>query len=219
MPRQKPKNKIIIGLTGSFGSGKTTVAKILSSCGARIIDADKIARGCFNRKNKIYKRVVSVFGEGILSADKNIDRCQLGKIVFSDKKLLGKLNNIVHPEVIRIIKSKINSVKKGVIVLDAPLLLEAGLRKMVDSLVVITISKDKQFSRLIKKTFLERADIARRIKYQIPLRVKARLADFIIDNNGSLAETRKQVKELIMKLTPRPAGLGVNFLPRKKREN
>lgn len=208
MLKPKRKNKIVIGLTGSFGSGKTTVAKILSSYGIRIIDADKIARSCFNRKNKIYRRVVSVFGDKILGPGRNIDRSKLGKIVFSSQELLGKLNRIVHPEVIRIIKLKINSVKKGVIVLDAPLLLEAGLRKAVDSLVVVTISKDKQFSRLIKKTSLKRADIARRIKYQIPLRVKARLADFIIDNNDSLAETRKQVKELIMKLrenlTPRP---------------
>ena len=200
MLKPKRKNKIVIGLTGSFGSGKTTVAKSFVVYGGRVIDADQIARGCFNRKNKIYKRVVSVFGDKILGPDKNIDRSKLGKIVFSSQKLLGKLNRIVHPEVIRIIKSKINSVKKGVIVLDAPLLLEAGLRKMVDSLVVVTAGKGEQFSRLIKKTSLKRADIERRIKYQIPLRVKARLADFIIDNNGSLAETRKQVKELIMKL-------------------
>ena len=205
MPRQKRKNKIVIGLTGSFGSGKTTVARILSSCGASIIDADKIARSCFSRKNKIYKKVISAFGGKILTADKNIDRRKLANIVFNDRELLRKLNSIVHPEVIGIIKSKINSKKKGVIILDAPLLLEVGLRNEVDSLVVVTINKGKQLNRLIKKTSLKRADILQRIKYQIPLRVKARLADFIIDNNGSLSETRKQAKELIMKLTPRLA--------------
>jgi dephospho-CoA kinase len=200
MLRQKQKNKIVIGLTGSFGSGKSTVAGIFSSYGAGIIDADKIARGCFNRKNKIYKKVISAFGNKILGADKNIDRHKLAKIVFNNKKLLEKLNNIVHPEVARIIRSKISSKKKGVIVLDAPLLLEAGLRNALDYLVVVTLNKARQFSRLIKKTSLKKADIAKRIKYQIPLRAKARLADFIIDNNGSLKNTRKQVAQIRRKL-------------------
>ena len=200
MPRPKQKNKIVIGLTGSFGSGKSTVAGIFSSYGAAVIDADKIARGCFNRGKKIYKKVILAFGNKILGADKNIDRHKLAKIVFNNKKLLGKLNNIVHPEIIRIVRSKISSKKKGVMVLDAPLLLEAGLQNAVDFLVVVTLDKDKQFSRLIKKTSLKKADIAKRIKYQIPLRAKARLADFIIDNNGSLKNTRKQVAQIRRKL-------------------
>ncbi|MFA5063393.1 MAG: dephospho-CoA kinase [Candidatus Omnitrophota bacterium] len=219
MPKQKQRNKIVIGLTGNFGSGKSTIARIFSAYGSKIIDADEIAHSCFSRKNKVYKKTISMFGAKILTPDKNIDRHKLARIVFNDKKLLGKLNSIVHPEVIRIIKSKINSKKKGVIVLDAPLLLEAGLRNMVDRLLVAEVTRDTRIKRLLGKRSLSRMDIAKRIRFQIPDNAKARLADFIIDNNGSLAETRKQVKELIMKLTLRPSGLGVNFLPRKKREN
>ncbi len=223
MPRQKQKNKIVIGLTGSFGSGKSTVSGILAAYGAKIIDADKIAASCLTPGSEIYGKVISVFGDKAIGKGKEIDRLALAKIVFNDTKLLRKLNGIVHPEVIRIIKSRMNSKKKGVIVLDAPLLLEAGLKNAVDKLIVVTINRDTQVKRLLKKTSLKKADILKRIKSQIPLRAKTRLADFIIDNSGSMLETKRQVKRLIVKmranLTPRPAGLGVNLQPSKKRAN
>jgi dephospho-CoA kinase len=206
MAKQKLNKKVVVGITGNFGSGKSTVARLLASYEAKIIDADKIAHRCLSRGNKVYRKIVSVFGDTILGKNKEIDRCRLGKVVFGDKKLLKKLNGIVHPEVIRIIKSKINSKKKGVMVLDAPLLLEAGLRSAVDKLIVVTINRDTQIMRLLKKTSLKKADILKRIKSQIPLRAKARLADFIIDNNGSLAKTRKQVKGIIVNWQPKKEG-------------
>ena len=199
MLKQK-NNKVIIGLTGSFGSGKSTVAGIFASYGAKIIDADKIARGCFRRAGRIYKKIISAFGAGVISKDRQIDRGELSKLVFSDKKKLRKLNSIVHPEVIRIIKTKINAIKKGVIILDAPLLLEAGLRNKVDKLIVVTAGRDRQLKRLLKKGSLDRAGILKRMEFQIPFRVKARLADFIIDNSGTLEKTRKQAAEIRRKL-------------------
>lgn len=198
MPRQKPKNKLVIGVTGSFGSGKSSVARIFASYGARVIDADKIARASLKRGGEAYNKIISIFSDKVLSAGKNIDRPKLAEIVFNDKRLLRKLTGIVHPEAIREIKSDINSKKKGVIILDAPLLLEAGLKQAVDRLVVVTLDRDTQIKRLLRKTHLSKADILKRIKLQIPLRAKARLADFIIDNSGSLAETRKQVKSILM---------------------
>ena len=200
MPRQKQNKKIIIGLTGSFGSGKSTVAGILAAYGAKIIDADKIAASCLIPGSGIYKKVISAFGDKVISKGKAIDRPALARIVFSDQQLLRKLNSIVHPEVIRMIKAKMNSKKKGVLVLDAPLLLEAGLKNAVDKLIVVTINRDTQVKRLLKKTSLKKAAILKRIKSQIPLRAKARLADFIIDNSGSLQSTRKQVAQIRRKL-------------------
>ncbi|MFH0855774.1 MAG: dephospho-CoA kinase [Candidatus Omnitrophota bacterium] len=219
MPRQKQENKIVIGLTGSFGSGKSTVAKLFSFYGASVIDADKIARSCLIRGGKVYNKIISAFGDKVLSADKNIDRRALAETVFNDKRLLRRLNRIVHPGVIWIIKSGINSRKKGVIILDAPLLLEAGLKDAVDSLIVVTIDKDKQFSRLAKRAFLRKPDILKRIKSQISQDEKLRFADFIINNSGSLAETRKQVKGIVTKLIPCPAKrlkLGISFSSKKK---
>ena len=205
MPKPKKNNKIVIGVTGGFGSGKSTVARALAAYGARVIDADKIARSLLRPGSGIYQKVIAVFGAESIGRAREIDRAALAKIVFSDKKLLQKLNGIVHPEAIRMIKTKINSQKKGVIVLDAPLLLEAGLKKMVDQLIVVVASEDTQVQRLLKKTSLAKADILKRIKSQIPLRAKARSADFIIDNNGTIAETRKQVKEIVTKLIPHPS--------------
>jgi dephospho-CoA kinase len=200
MPRPRKDNKIIIGLTGSFGSGKSTVAGIFAAYGARVIDADKIARAAVRPGSKVYKKIVSSFGSRVLAEGKAIDRRKLAGLVFNDPKQLKRLNAIIHPEVIRIIKAKINSIKKGVLVLDAPLLLEANLKRMLDCLVVVKISRDKQFSRLVKRRSLKRADILKRIKSQISQKMKLRFADFIINNSGSLANTRKQVAQIRRKL-------------------
>jgi len=200
MPRPRKNNKTVIGLTGSFGSGKSTVAGIFAAYGARVIDADKIARAAVRRGSKVYKKIVSSFGSRVLAKGKVIDRRKLAGLVFNDPKQLKRLNAIIHPEIIRIIKAKINSIKKGVIVLYAPLLLEANLKRMLDCLVVVKISRDKQFSRLVKKRSLKRADILKRIKSQISQKRKLRFADFIINNSGSLASTRKQVAQIRRKL-------------------
>lgn len=197
MTRRAPdKQKFVIGVTGSFGSGKTTVARILKSYQTRIIDADKLAHSLLNPGTDTYRRIIASFGKGILKDNKRIDRRKLAGIIFDDKRLLKRLNRIVHPAVIRIIKGRIRGSRAKVIILDAPLLIEAGLRGMVDKLIVVRTSRDKQIKRIQKKTSLRKSDILKRIGYQIPLREKARLADFIIDNSGTLTETRKQVKEI-----------------------
>lgn len=197
MKKQSPgKGKIILGLTGSFGSGKTTVAGILGSFGAKVIDADKIAHSLIRPESKIYKKIVNAFGRGILKGNKAISREKLAKIVFSNKSLLRRLNGIAHPEVIRVMRQKIKTSSASVIILDAPLLIEAGLGKIVDKLIVVTITGKKQIERISKKTGLKRQDILKRIKAQIPLRNKIRVADFVIDNNGTIKKTKKQVEEI-----------------------
>lgn len=197
MKKQSRDNKrIILGLTGSFGSGKTTVAKIFKSFGAKLIDADRIAHGAIRPKTKVYKAIISAFGRDILKKDKSIDRYKLAKVVFNDRNSLKRLNKIVHPEVIRIIQEKINSIPKGTIVLDAPLLIERGLEKITDKLIVVNITAKKQIERVQKKTGANRQDILKRIRAQISLRNKVRLADFVIDNSGSTQETKRQVQKI-----------------------
>jgi len=197
MPRRNPhKKKIILGITGSFGSGKTTVARIFKSFGAKIIDADKLAHGCITPRSTAYEKIIRIFGKEILKKDRIIDRRKLAVIVFNNINLLIKLNNIIHPQVIQIIKNKINYAKSKVIVLDAPLLIEAGLVKLVDKLIVVKINRARQIKRIQNKTSLTKTDILKRIKSQVPLREKARLADFVIDNSGSIQETKKQVEQM-----------------------
>ena len=194
MKRQsRNKKRVVVGLTGSFGSGKTTVARLFKSAGARIIDADSIAHRVIKPSTRIYKKIINAFGKNILNKDRTINRHKLAKLVFNNKDLLERLNKIMHPEIIRIIKAKLKAAPAGIIVLDAPLLIEKGLEKIVDKLIVVTITRERQIERIRQKTDLKRQEILKRINAQIPLSRKARLADFIIDNSGTIEETKKQV--------------------------
>lgn len=190
------KKRIILGIAGGFGSGKTTVAKMFKSYDAKIIDADKIAHALLRQRSKIHKKIIRVFGTGIVDKDNSINRSKLAKIVFSDKNLLNRLNKIMHPAVIKIIKTQITASQAKIIVLDAPLLIEAGIRKLVDKLIIVNSSRGKQIERASKKTSLSKIDIVRRIKSQFPLQNKVRLADFVIDNNGTIKKTKKQVEQI-----------------------
>ena len=194
--RAKEHKRIVIGLTGSFGTGKTTVASMLHECGARIIDADAIGHGLLKKGTRVYERIVRRFGNGVLSADKTIDRRALSEIVFAQRARLQQLNRILHPEIISMIKKEISKVRKGVVVLDAPLLVETGFHRYVDKLVVVALSQRLQIQRAQKRSRLSKAAIIRRLRSQIPLRNKIRIADFVIDNNGTRKDLRKQVTQI-----------------------
>lgn len=196
MTWQGRSKRLIIGLTGSFGSGKTTVAKIFRSFGAEVIDADEIAHRIIQPGSQIYKKIISVFGENILKNNKAIDRDKLARIVFHNKNLLKKINRIMHPEIIRMIKQRIKISKSKLIILDAPLLIEAGLKNLVDKLIVVKADKRQQIERLIHKSSLKKPEILKRIKAQIPLRYKVRLADFVIDNSGIIKDTKRQAEQI-----------------------
>ncbi len=200
MKKQRVNKRVVIGVTGIFGSGKSTVSRILRAFGLKVIDADKIAHGYLLPKTKTYKAIVGFFGKGILSPGRKINRKRLGSLVFGNRKLLDKLNSIIHPNVIRDIKLKLKKTKNGIVVLDAPLLLEAGLKKLVDNLVVVIIDRDELLRRMIRRTYLKKAEIVSRIRSQIPLCRKTRAADFIIDNSGSFKDTKKQVKIILKKI-------------------
>lgn len=198
--QRERKKKLILGLTGSLGSGKSTVARIFSPYAELIIDADKLAHQCIGPGKRAHKKIVSLFGKGILCEDKTINRARLGQIVFNDLGKLKKLNSIVHPEVIREIKRQIKSVKEGIVVLDVPLLIEAGLRNLVDKIIVVKISRAQQLKRIKDRTLLSESDILKRIKAQLCLSAKEKLADFVIDNSGTIKETRKQAEAIRRKL-------------------
>ncbi len=201
MSRQNPRNKkTVLGVTGMFGSGKTTVSQCFKSFGAGVIDADRIAHACLRQNHQAQKKIVRAFGTEILDAHGLISRKKLAGIVFKNKISLQRLNRILHPAIIRIIKDKIRLSRSRVVVLDAPLLLEARLKKLVDRLVVVTIPKARQFERIAKRNALDPEEVLMRTRRQIPQSRKARSADFIIDNSGSLEKTRRQVRDVWKKL-------------------
>lgn len=188
----------VIGLTGSFGTGKTFVASIFAELGAKVIDADRIAHKAIRKGTKAYRGIEALFGKRILDGRGEVDRKKLGEMVFADKALLKRLNEIVHPQVIKYIKGEVGKAGSGagVLVIDAPLLVEADLAGLVDKLVVVKCSKTKQVERCEKKFCLKKREVLGRIASQIPLKRKMAMADHVVKNSGTKLETRRQVRKL-----------------------
>lgn len=195
-----PRKKTILGVTGGFGTGKTSVANFFKPFGAKIIDADKIAHESIKPGTPVYKKIINLFGQGILHKNRSINRFGLSKAVFDNSGLLRKLNKIVHPSVVKAIKEEIKHSANSVIILDVPLLFEAKLEHLVDKIIVVKASKTKQITRLSRRTPLSEEEIKKRINAQLPLSDKIRKADFVIDNNGSFEKTKKQLERLRRKL-------------------
>lgn len=192
---------LIIGLTGGIVSGKTTVADMFRELGADIIDADIIAREVVRPKEKAWEKIVKHFGVGILRENQEINRKKLGNIVFSDKNKLKLLNQITHPEITELIKKKLENIinnnnRNNVCIVDVPLLFETGFENMMNKIIVVYLDPKKQINRLMKRNNLTREDALKRIKTQIPIEEKVKMADYIIDNSNSLEYTKKQVLHL-----------------------
>ncbi|MDO8488974.1 MAG: dephospho-CoA kinase [Candidatus Omnitrophota bacterium] len=199
MLKQK-KDRLVLGITGNIGSGKSSVASMFKAKDSQLIDADRLGHELLSIGCGVYKKIIKSFGKGILKANKEIDRVKLGAIVFARSQALAKLNSIVHPVLIREIKRLIRNSNKRVIILDAALIIEAGLKNMVDTLIVVTAKKSQQILRSRKSSGLKNGQIMKRLKSQISQNKKLSFADFIIDNSGSIGETRKQVLEIRRKL-------------------
>jgi len=184
---------VIVGLTGGFGTGKTFTASVFRSLGAMVIDADRIAHAALKKGSGTHKKIIDLFGRGILNSKGAIDRRRLAGIVFKDKSALTRLNAVIHPYVIKRIKEDIRAAKDGCIVIDAPLLIEAGLTDLVDKVVVVKASRENQILRCLKRSGLGRKECLERIGSQMPLKKKIALADYVVDNDGTKSRTRRDV--------------------------
>lgn len=190
----------IIGITGGVASGKSTVAQMLASLGAHIIDADKICHRLLE-KREIKSKIRERWGYKILDDDGRIKRHTLGNIVFADKKELLALNQIIHPQVIKLIKSKIHELtgngKTNLIVIDAALLAETELVDLCDTILFVKTSRDicKKRAQLHRKWPL--CETEKRERFQSSVKDKMQTADIIIDNSFSKANTLKQVKDFL----------------------
>ncbi|MCX2826902.1 dephospho-CoA kinase [Bacillus pseudomycoides] len=192
---------IVIGLTGGIASGKSTVSQMFRELQIPVIDADIIAREVVEQGKEAYKEIVDVFGEEILQADGELDRQKLGSIVFHNEEKRLRLNKIVHPAVRKEMNvQKDMYIKEGVqaVVLDIPLLFESKLTALVDQIVVVAVSPSMQLERLMKRNGFTEEDAKARIDSQMPLAEKATLANKVIYNDGTIAETKAQL-QLILK--------------------
>jgi len=190
---------IIVGLTGSVGTGKSTVANFFKELGAYTIDCDELAREVTCPHLRAWKEIVEYFGKNCLNADLTINRQKLAEIVFSDREKVAKLNQIVHPEVFKEDERITNEIKSldphALVIKDIPLLFELTSPIFVDKTVVVYASKQTQLRRLEAKG-MSREDARSRIKSQLPLEEKIKSADFVINNDGSFEETKRQVEEI-----------------------
>lgn len=193
---------LVIGLTGGIASGKSTVAEMIKAKGYTVIDADVEARLAVEVNEPAYNEIVASFGEEILQVDGTIDRGKLGAIIFHDQEKRLKLNQIVHPDVRRRMNEKKEAALQNgetLIVLDIPLLFESKLTNMVEKILLVYVDEATQLARLIHRNDLTKEDALARINSQMPLKEKRVLADEVINNNGTIAETKEQLEAILRK--------------------
>jgi dephospho-CoA kinase len=197
-------NKYLIGLTGNIATGKSIVAKMLEELGATVIDADALVHELQRKGTPIYNDMITAFGPGILDGDGEIDRKALGAIVFADPEKLRVLESIVHPAVLIESMRRITEVSMPVVVYEAIKLIEAGRAEMCDALWVVTARSDVQLQRLMSDRHMSEAEARQRIEAQPPQSEKIKRATVVIDNSGSLEETRRQVAAAFQAIELKP---------------
>lgn len=198
-----------VGLTGGIASGKSVVSKILIELGAHCIDADEIAHDLMLPGEPVYDEIVKSFGDEILNPDKTVNRAKLAELAFDKRKpRIYELNRLIHPGVIERYEKWMQEIGSrepdAVMVLEAALLLEAGLRRRFDEIVVVTCKPQQRIDRWAARHKLDpetaRIEVTRRMMAQAPVEAKIQAADFVIDNSGTVEDTRKQVEGVYKKL-------------------
>ena len=190
---------LVIGLTGSIGTGKSEVARQLEILGASIISADQVGHEAYTPNTEAWEQVVAAFGDDILQDDKDIDRRKLGAIVFSDPSQLEKLNAIMHPRMARMVSDKIEVLRgQGVkvVVVEAALLFEAGWDALVEEVWVTDTSEDIVVGRLKERNGLSEEEAKKRINSQMDRAERIERSDFVIDNSSDMAGLEIAIKEL-----------------------
>jgi dephospho-CoA kinase len=196
---------LLVGLTGGIGSGKSTVARMLEERGAVVFDADLLAREAVEPGTPGHTAVIERFGADVLAPGGELDREALASIVFADPSARRDLEQIVHPEVRRLFAEGSEAYRDTdrIVVFSAPLLVESGMHTAFEILVVISATVATQIERLMRQRGMSEAAIRARIDAQAPLEDKAAVADFLVDNEGTLAELQSQVERLWHDLSAR----------------
>jgi dephospho-CoA kinase len=195
---------LLVGLTGNIAAGKSTVSQLLSERGATIIDADILARRAVERGTAAYDKIVRRWGAAVLGPDKQIDRPSLRGIVFDDHDQLEELNGYVHPEVERQRSALVEEARERgdrVVICDIPLLFEARLVDRFDKVILVDATRPRRLERLVHERQLSEAEAMKMIAAQMPAELKRARADYVIDNDGSIADLEKRVRAVWAELT------------------
>jgi dephospho-CoA kinase len=206
-----------VGLTGGVAAGKSVVGEMFAALGAQVIQADEIAHQLMQPGQAVYQEVVARFGAGILDSDGGVNRARLAEIAFGgpdNPSRVAELNQIVHPAVIRRQEEWMEQIgqrdRHAVAMVEAALILEADMDKRLDRLVVVTCRPEQRIERWARRLKVDentaRREVTRRMAAQLPDEEKVKAADYVIDNSGSLDETRRQVEKIYAKLKREAGG-------------
>ena len=191
---------MIIGLTGSIANGKSTIAEMLDSYGLPIVDADKVARQVVEPGSETLKKIAEAFGTDVIATDGSMDRAKVGSIIFHDESQRTVLNNIIHPAIrAEMLRQRDEYIANGAphVVMDIPLLFESKLQHFVEKILVVSVSEEVQLARLMTRNQLTEQEARARIATQIPVVEKEAGADAVIDNNGSIEQSAKQLEKIL----------------------
>ena len=196
-----------VGLTGGIACGKSTVARMLEEKGAVLIDFDELAHAVQETEGAVWREIVRHFGEEILREDRTIDRTKLGEMVFADREKRELLNRLVHPAIFEEWQRLLAEIRarheNAIVVSDIPLLIEAGLKEMVDVVLLVYIAPEEQIRRIMSRDGFSREEAETRLAAQMPIDEKLGWADIVIRNQGSPDETRRAVSEVWVELNIR----------------
>jgi len=193
-------SRLLVAVTGGIASGKSAVSKMLEELGAPIIDYDVIAREIVDPGKPAWKDIVACFGEHVLKEDRQIDRKKLSDIVFQDTKKRKQLESFTHPRIIEEAARRADEIAgrnpNAILQVAVPLLVEINIQDKFDKVLVVYVSRETQIERLMKRDGITREAAESILKAQLPIEEKLRYADFVIHNEGTLEETRRQVEQV-----------------------
>jgi dephospho-CoA kinase len=186
-----------MGLTGGIASGKSTVSSYLVALGAILVDADQIAREIVLPGSPVLEKIRHQFGQEVLTAQGTLNRKKLGEMVFANEASRKQLESIMHPEIRKIMKQRMDKLEaenpQTLVIVDVPLLYESGLKSMFEKVMLVFVTKNIQIERLMDRDGMSRQQAEIRLQAQMPIEQKVQLADFVIDNSGTLEQTQAQV--------------------------
>lgn len=194
---------MVLGITGNIASGKSAVSALFRDLGAEVLSADELAREVVAPGGAVLRQLVARFGQGILQPDGTLDRPVLGRIIFADAGARAELNRIIHPAIAELSVARLEQLRGrglALVVYEAPLLFEAGARSRVDRVLCVCVDPEVQLRRLMARDGIDEAAALQKMAAQMPQQEKVALSDFMIDNSGSLEQTRAQVEELFSRL-------------------
>jgi len=194
------KKFLLVGLTGGIATGKSTVSELFRRLGCEVIDADLLAREVVAPGEPALAEIAEEFGRDVLQPDGALDRKKLGAIVFGDAARRKRLEQITHPAIATRFQRRLAELEArgfdGIVLWDAPVMIESGGYKSMEKLVVVATDEATQAARLCARDAIEALEADRKIKSQMPVAEKAKLADYVIDNAGDRAATERQVREV-----------------------